>query len=98
MASTIAYQEKKILYYWIPSHSGISSNKKADSAAEAGLLRRVTNVLIPFTDFKKHTNVLVKHKWQAEWVETINNRYMQFYFSWICDRKVIELLGVRKMF
>ena len=44
-----------------------------DSHAKADLLRRVTNVPIPFSNFKKHIDVLMKHKWQAELDEAINN-------------------------
>ena len=37
-----------------------------DSAPKACLLRGVTNVSIPFGNFKKNVNVLMKNKWQAE--------------------------------
>ena len=59
----VQYQEKRILFYWIPSHVCIGVNEKADAAAKAGLLRRVTNVPIPYGDFNKHINVLLKRKW-----------------------------------
>ena len=49
----VQYQEKRILFYWIPSHVGIRGNEKADAAAKAGLSRRVSNVPIPYVDLKK---------------------------------------------
>ena len=42
-----------------------------DAAAKAGP--------IPFGDFKKHINVLMKHKWQADWNEAINNKLHAIY-------------------
>ena len=70
----VQYQEKRISFYWIPSQIGIKGNEKADFAARAGLLRRVTNVPIPFGDFMKHIHVLMKQKREAEWDEAINNK------------------------
>ena len=75
----VHYQEKRILFYWIPSHVGIRGNEKADTAAKAGLSRRVTDVSIPYGDFKKHINSLLKRKWQAQWDETANNKLHEIH-------------------
>ena len=34
----VQYQDKRILFYWIPSHVGIIGNEKAGTAAKTGLL------------------------------------------------------------
>ena len=47
-------------------HVGIIDNEKADTAAKAGLSKRVTNVPIPYGDFRKHINSLLKRKWQSQ--------------------------------
>ena len=40
----------------------------------AFILRRVTNISISYGDFKKHINVLLKHEWQSQWDEAVNNK------------------------
>ena len=77
----IQYQEKRVLFDWIPSHVGIRGNEKPDVAAKAGLLRRVTNILITFGDFKKHINVLMK---VSSGMRPSTTNYMQFTPNWVC--------------
>ena len=60
---------------------------------KASLLRRVTNIPIPYGDFKKHINHSLKHKRQSQWDEAVNN--MKFII--ICGLEVLELLGVRRV-
>ena len=68
------------MFYWIPSHVGIiGANEKAETAAKAGLSKRVTNVPIPYGDFSKHINVPLKRKWQSQWDETVNNKLHEFH-------------------
>ena len=75
----VQYQDKTILFYWIPGHVGIIGNEKADTAAKAGLSKRVTNVPTPYGDFRKHLTVHLKYKWQSQWDETGNNRVHEIH-------------------
>ena len=68
-----------MLFYWNPSHVGIIGNEKADTAAKAGLSRRVADVPIPYGDFKKHINVLLKRKWQSQWDEAVHNKLQEIH-------------------
>ena len=90
----VHYQENRILFYWIPSHVGIIGNDKADTAAKAGLSKRVTNVPIPYGDFRKHINVLLKHKWQSQWDEAVNNKLYEIHPQlglWPAGSRIIRL-------
>ena len=58
------YHEKRTSFYWIRSYIGIRDNENADTAAKSILLRRVTNIPIPYGDSKKHINHFLKDKWQ----------------------------------
>ena len=67
------------MFYWIPSHVGIIGNEQADTAAKAGLSKRVTNVPIPYGDFRKHINALLKRKWKSQWNEAANNKLHEIH-------------------
>ena len=76
----VQYQENFIIFcYWVPSHVGIRGDNNANAAAKACNLRRVTNIPIPFGDFKKHINALLKCKWQFQWDEAVNNKLHEIH-------------------
>ena len=89
----VQYHDKRILFYWIPSHVGIRGNEKADAAAKAGLLRRVTHIPIPYGVFKQHINGLSKRKWQSYYrKKQSTTNYKKFFLSWVCGLKISESL------
>ena len=45
--------KKYIVFCWVPSHTGIKGNKKADSAAKSALDLPRATVGVPYTDFKQ---------------------------------------------
>ena len=72
--TSLKRQGYNIVFCWIPSHIGIRGNTKADSAAKRALQLPVTNFKIPHTDFKPMIREYVKHLWQTDWNECINNK------------------------
>ena len=90
----VEYREKRILFYWVPSHVGITVNKKADAAPKAGLLKRVTNIPVPYGDFKKHINVLNITSGNRP----SNTNDIKFILNWGCSLEILESVGVRGVF
>ena len=58
---------KTVIFCWLPSHMGISGNKRADSAAKAALQKDVSNCLISYTDTYQYISQYVRDMWQREW-------------------------------
>jgi len=68
---------KNILLCCIPSHTGISGNEKADTAAKAALSLSVTPMKLPASDFFLRVNKLISEDWQQIWdnCAEINRRW-----------------------
>lgn len=59
---------------WIPSHTGISGNEKADKATRKPPNTILQNTKIPATDFKPKIQSYIKELWQQEWEHQENNK------------------------
>ena len=65
---------KKIILFRIPSHMGIVGNERADLAAKHALDDHITEMTIPFSDFKPHIYNYLKNSWQKSWDLETNNK------------------------
>ena len=61
-------------FIWIPSHIGITGNSLADSEAKAALQLPVTNLPVPYSDFKGLIKSYVDKRWQQSWDTEANNK------------------------
>ena len=64
----------RIVFCWLSSHVGIKGNEKADIAAKSALTLNISDLKIPFTDFKPSINTFVHNKWQMSWNAAVFNK------------------------
>ena len=57
-----------------PSQVGNKGNEKADIAAKSALTLNISDLKIPFTDFKPSINTFVHNKWQMSWDAAVFNK------------------------
>ena len=65
---------KHIILCWLPSHTGIKGNEKADIAAKSTLLLPPSNFKLLYTDFKPIINKYLFNKWQSVWDTAVDNK------------------------
>ena len=61
-------------YCWVPSHTGIRGNEKADSAAKSALDLPRAKVGVPYTDFKYLISQYIFSTWQYDWNGAVMNK------------------------
>ena len=66
---------KNIILCWLPCHTGIKGNEKADIAAKSALLLPPSNFKLPYTDFKPIINKYLFNKWQSVWDTAVDSKF-----------------------
>ena len=66
--------KKDIVLCWVPSHTGIKGNEKADFAAKSALDLPRTKVGVPYNDFKHCINQYIFSTWQDDWNGAVANK------------------------
>ena len=66
--------KKDIVFCWVPSHTGIKGNEKADSAAKSALDLPRATVGVPNTDFKHLISQYIFSTWQDDWNGAVINK------------------------
>ena len=59
---------------WVPSHTGIKGNEKADSAAKSALDLPRAKVGVPYNDFKHYIDQYIFSTWQDDWNGAVANK------------------------
>ena len=65
---------KKIVFFWLPSHTNIRGNELADLEAKSALSLSITNLKIPHSDFKSNIHQYVMNKCQSVWEKQTANK------------------------
>ena len=65
--------KKDIVFCWVPSHTGIKGNEKADLAAKPALDLPRAKVGVPYTDFKYLIGQYIFSTWQDDWNGAVIN-------------------------
>ena len=93
---------KHIILCWLPSHTGIKGNEKADIAAKSELLLPPSNFELSYTDFKPIINKYLFNKWQSVWDTAVDNKLhsikpilSEWRPAYRMDRKEIVLTRLR---
>lgn len=66
--------QKKIIFCWISSHVGIKENEKADQAASLALNEHISNIKLPYSDFKHIISQYITKCWQDICNKDISNK------------------------
>ncbi|KAF0706425.1 RNase H domain-containing protein [Aphis craccivora] len=68
----ITSTQKAIDIMWVPSHTGISSNEKADSLANEAITSSSSTAIntLPYHDTIRSISILIANMWQTSWDET----------------------------
>ena len=53
---------KTVILAWVPSHVGIKGNQMADTLTKEATKKMITNLQLPFTDYKIKTKHYIRRK------------------------------------
>jgi hypothetical protein len=65
---------KIVSFCWVPSHTGIYGNEKADSTAKAALSIGITDFKVPYIDIKSKIEAHFSKLWQEHWNSVLFNK------------------------
>ena len=66
--------KKDIVFCWVPSHTSIKGNQKADSASKSALDLPRAKVGVPYNDFKHCINQYIFSTWQDDRNHAVANK------------------------
>ena len=71
-----------IVFCWVPSHTGIKCNGKADTAAKSALDLPRGKVSVPNSDFKHLISQYIFSTWQGDWNGEVMKSFILSSQSW----------------
>ncbi|XP_058817570.1 uncharacterized protein LOC131680873 [Topomyia yanbarensis] len=82
-------------FCWVPSHSGLHGNERADREAKRALEQQeVLNIAIDIKEIKRVMKTASLSKWQSAWIVTRNNKLREIKNSVLPFREAV--IGTRR--
>lgn len=67
-------QNQSIRFCWVPSHTGILGNEKADQCAANARHQTTSKIKVPLRDGLQAIHKTLRHNWQCQWNTHENNK------------------------
>ena len=67
-------QKRLCFFCWVPRHTGIRGNEKADFAAKSALDLLPTKFCVSYNDFKHRISQYISSTWQGDWNGAVANK------------------------
>ena len=64
----------RLVFCWLPSHTGIMGNEHADRSAKSALNLPISDFKVPYTDFKPSILTYITSIWQSKWNDDVFNK------------------------